>query len=81
MTRCFEVSTKRSIITEVDSMSIYSRDPDLTFPCRDEELFESISIGDFVLINDKDVIYGVVTKERYLLGTFKNQGELTTISR
>lgn len=71
MTRCFEVSSKRYILTAVNSRSIYNRETDESFPCRDEELFNSLKIGDYFGVDKHGKVIKRVDKEIYLLSFMK----------
>ena len=50
MTRCFEVSSKRYIMTNAVSKTVYNRENDKSFDCRDRKIFDEVEIGDFVTI-------------------------------
>jgi len=79
MTKCFEVSTKRSLLTAANSMTIYSREADKSFVCRDEYLFESLRVGDYMGVNDDNEVTYRISKEKYLLGAIKKSGSSASI--
>lgn len=67
MTRCFEVTTKRMILTSVNSLSVYNKENDILLTCSDHDLFRTILIGDYVGVDNNGNITKRVSKESYLL--------------
>ena len=72
MTKCFEVTSKRWLLTSMDGMCVYSKGVNKTFVCKDEKIFESLKIGDFFGIDQNDKIIKRISKNHHLLRELKS---------
>ncbi|CAG7580250.1 MAG: hypothetical protein SLAVMIC_00322 [uncultured marine phage] len=71
MTKCYEVSSKRFLLTARESRTVYNREENISIPCRDEELFDSLNVGDFVGVDKRGEVVKRISKERYILSAFR----------